>query len=104
MCPENNDPDGFQWTFATTTSQIDVSLVNPSATVSSPLTTILYVYIYDSTGTTQVQAPLIYTNSALDPITASFTGLTAATDYKLKFAVQIGNYIKACDFVTVATS
>jgi hypothetical protein len=104
MCPENGDPDGFDWTFAAATTQIDYSLVNPAASVSSALTTTLYIYIYNAAGTTQVQAPAIYTNSTTDPVNASFTGLTASTSYKIKFAIQIGSFIKTCDFVTVSTT
>lgn len=104
MCPENGDPDGFDWTFAAATTQIDYSLVNPAASVSSALTTTLYIYIYNAAGTTQVQAPAIYTNSTTDPVVASFTGLTASTSYKIKFAIQIGSFIKTCDFVTVSTT
>lgn len=61
------------------------------------------VRLFDSTGTVQV-AINTYTPAFSNPITGSFTGLSASTLYKLQIKVYIGGYSTTCDFVNRTTS
>lgn len=60
------------------------------------------VQLYDSTGTILIDT-ITHTPAFPSPITDSFTGLSAATSYRIRIISYIGTTTKTCSMVSVST-